>query len=134
MPLIISVPGKKPAVCDSFTELIDLYPTVAELCGLEVPTRLQGKSLAKTLDDPSISVRDTAFCVNGNSFLLRTDEWAYIQHGKKGEKGLQLFDMKKDPKQYTNLANTSDYSHVVDRFRKRLVAKINELGNNDLAE
>jgi len=132
VPLIISVPGKKPAVCDSFAELIDLYPTVAELCGLEVPARLQGKSLAETLNDPSLSVRDTAFCVNGNSFLLRTDAWAYIQHGKKGEKGRQLFDMKKDPKQYTNLAAKSEYSHVVERFKTRLAAKLEELSHNDL--
>ncbi|MDP6445254.1 MAG: sulfatase, partial [Pirellulaceae bacterium] len=43
VPLIVRVPGKKPAVCHSFTELLDLYPTVAKLCGLKVPSRLQGK-------------------------------------------------------------------------------------------
>ena len=42
VPLIISVPGKEPAVCDSFVELLDLYPTLASLCGLDVPDRLQG--------------------------------------------------------------------------------------------
>ncbi len=134
VPLIISVPGKKPAVCESFAELIDLYPTVSELCGLEVPDRLQGKSLVKTLNDPFASVRDTAFCVNGNSFLLRTDAWAYIQHGKNGEKGLQLFDMKKDPKQYTNLAEKSQYGHVVEGFKIQLAAKLAELSRNDLGD
>ena len=53
VPLIIKVPDKKPGVCDSFVELIDLYPTASELCGLEIPERIQGKSLVKTLDDPS---------------------------------------------------------------------------------
>ena len=43
VPLIICVPGKKPAVCHSLVELIDLYPTISGLCGLEVPGRLQGK-------------------------------------------------------------------------------------------
>ncbi|VGO20819.1 Arylsulfatase [Pontiella sulfatireligans] len=134
VPLIIKVPGKKPAVCNSFTELLDLYPTVSELCGLEVPSRLQGKSLVQTLDDPSISVRDAAFCVNKNSYLLRTDEWAYIQHGKNGELGLQLFDMKKDPKQYTNLAENPEYASVVARFKKQLGTKLKELSSNDLAD
>jgi len=134
VPLIIKVPGKKPAVCDSFTELIDLYPTLSELCGLEVPARLQGKSLAKTLDDPSISVRDTAFCVNNNSFLLRTDKWAYIQHGKNGEKGLQLYDMTKDPKQYTNLAENPEYGKVVADFKKQLIAKLEAASRNDLGD
>jgi arylsulfatase A-like enzyme len=44
VPLIISVPGKAPAVCGSYTELLDLYPTVSSLCGLDVPDRLQGKA------------------------------------------------------------------------------------------
>jgi iduronate 2-sulfatase len=112
--------------------LIDLYPTVSELCGLGVPARLQGKSLAKTLDDPAVSVRDTAFCVNHNSFLLRTDKWAYIQHGKNGENGLQLYDMTKDPKQYTNLADHPEHSKIVAGFRKQLAAKLEEVGKNDL--
>ena len=134
VPLIIKVPGKKPAVCDSFTELLDLYPTIAELCGLEVPERLQGKSLVKTLDDPTATVRDAAFCVNYKSYLLRTDGWAFIQHGKDGKLGLQLFDMKKDPKQFNNLAENPEYSKVVARFKKQLAAKLKEIGKNDLGD
>ncbi len=134
VPLIIKVPGKKPAVCDSFTELLDLYPTIAELCGLEVPKRLQGKSLVKTLDNPAATVRDAAFCVNSKSYLLRTDGWAFIQHGKDGKLGLQLFDMKKDPKQFTNLAENPEYSKVVAHFKKQLAAKLKEVGKNDLGD
>jgi iduronate 2-sulfatase len=55
--LIISVPGKKPAVCSSFVELLDLYPTISKMCGLDVPSRLQGKDIAPMLDDPAYSVR-----------------------------------------------------------------------------
>ncbi len=134
VPLIIKVPGKKPAVCNSFAELLDLYPTTAELCGLNVPDRLQGKSLLKTLDDPLATVRDAAFCVNYKSYLLRTDGWAFIQHGKKGELGLQLFDMEKDPKQYTNLANNPEYHEVVAKFKQQIVEKLKDLSNNDLGD
>ncbi|MGZ0655296.1 sulfatase [Coraliomargarita sp. W4R72] len=132
VPLIIKVPGKQPAVCHSFAELIDLYPTTAELCGLEVPGRLQGKSLVGTLDDPRVTVRDTAFCVNEDSYLLRTERWAYIQHGPALEDAIQLYDMEKDPKQYTNLANSPEHRQLIKRFKEQLVAKLDEVAQNDL--
>lgn len=132
VPLIISVPGKQPAVCRSFTELIDLYPTVSRLCGLDVPARLQGKDISKMLDDPEHEVRDAAFCVNGRGFLLREDKWAYIQYGERAQRGIELFDMQKDPKQYTNLAGKPQYKPVVERFRKKLAAKLKAVRDNDL--
>src|SRR5690606_2290114 len=64
VPLIIKVPGKQPAVCHSFVELIDLYPTVAELAGLNYSPNLQGKSLAKVIDNPELEVRPYAFSVS----------------------------------------------------------------------
>ena len=48
VPLIICVPGKKPAVCHSLVELLDLYPTTAALCGLPAQERLQGKDISST--------------------------------------------------------------------------------------
>ena len=53
VPLIISVPGKKPAVCRSLVELIDLYPTLAGMCGLEAQDRLQGLDIAPMLSTNS---------------------------------------------------------------------------------
>ena len=132
VPLIISVPGKKPAICDSFAELIDLYPTVASLCGLKVPSRLQGKDISPMLDDPSYKVREAAFCVNGRGFLLREDKWAYLQYGEKAARGIELFDMEKDPKQYTNLVNVPEFKPVVDGFRAKLAAKLKAVRDNDL--
>ena len=126
------MPGKKPAVCHSLVELLDLFPTVASLCGLEVPKRLQGRDISPMFDDPSHSVRDAAFSVNGRGFLLREDRWAFIQYGEDASKGIELFDMKKDPKQYTNLAKDPKYSQVVAEFKEKLKAKMAELRDNDL--
>ena len=126
VPLIICVPGKKPAVCHSLTELLDLYPTVAALCGLPAQSRLQGKDISKMLDDPSHSVRDAAFCVAParKGFLLREEKWSYIQYGEKADKGIELFDAQKDPKQYDNLAQKKEYQPVVKAFKKKLAAKM----------
>ena len=129
VPLIIKMPGKAPAVCHSLAELLDLYPTVAELAGLNYPADLQGKSLAATLDDPQLAVRDAAFSVSqgGKSFLLRTHKWAYIQYDEDGAAGRELFDMEFDPQQFNNLANLPQYAGIVQDFEKRLKEKLREV-------
>jgi iduronate 2-sulfatase len=132
VPLIICLPGKKPAVCHSFAELIDLYPTISSLCGLDVPARLQGKDISAMLDDPAHQVRDAAFSVNGRGFLLREDRWAYIHYGENAAGGIELFDVQRDPQQYTNLAEKPEYKEVVDAFKKKLAAKLAAVRSNDL--
>ena len=113
-------------------ELLDLYPTVSSLCGLDVPSRLQGEDISETLHDPQHEVRDTAFCVNGRGFLLRDDQWAYIQYRENASAGIELFDMKKDPKQYTNLAKKPGYEKIVADFKEKLAAKLKAVRDNDL--
>jgi iduronate 2-sulfatase len=134
VPLIIRVPGKRPAVSHSLVELIDLYPTVASLCGLEVPSRLQGKDISPVFDDPAHRVRDTAFCVAPmrQGFLLRDDKWAYLQYGEDASKGVELFDTAADPQQYTNLANDPAYAGIVAEFQTRLPEKLRTVRDNDL--
>jgi iduronate 2-sulfatase len=132
VPLIISVPGKKPAVCNSLTELLDLYPTLSSLCGLDVPKRLQGQDISKMFDDSTHEVRDAAFCVNGRGFLLREDKWAYIQYAENASRGIELFDMENDPLQYTNLASSPDHQEVVAEFKDKLAAKLKAIRTNDL--
>lgn len=135
VPMIIKVPGKKPAICHSFTELIDLYPTVAELAGLDYSKHLQGKSLVKTLDDPSCEVRDQAFAVtqDGKTFLIRTGKWAYIQYDEDASAGMELFDMEYDPKQYNNLAHNPKYAKILEEMQQRLKNKLAEVRDNDLS-
>ncbi|WP_223551680.1 sulfatase [Aestuariivivens sp. NBU2969] len=134
VPLIIKVPGKTPQVCHSFVELLDLYPTVAELAGLKYSKHIQGKSLVKTINQPKHSVRDMAFSVSqgGKSFLLRNHKWAYIQYNEDASEGIELFDMEDDPKQYTNLANNTEYTETVAYFKEQLKKKLKQLRRNDL--
>ncbi len=134
VPLIISVPGKQPAVCHSLTELLDLYPTVARLCGLEVPARLQGLDLSPVFDDPAHRVREAAFSVapSHKGFLLREERWAYIQYQEDASGGCELFDMDRDPHQYTNLAGQPEFAEQVQQFRAKMEAKLRAVRDNDL--
>ncbi len=134
VPMIIKVPGKKPAICNSFVELIDLYPTIAELASLKTPKNLQGKSLTKTMNDPTFKVRDMTFSVSqgGKSFLLRTEKWAYIQYDEDAGSGIELYDMTKDPQQFTNLAGLKEYNVVVSVFKDKLKNKLKKVRTNDL--
>lgn len=134
VPLIISVPGKKPAVCNSLVELIDLYPTLSSLCGLEVPLRLQGKDISPMMDDPKRSVRAAAFSTAPmrRGFLLREEKWAYIQYKEDASNGIELYNMEDDPKQFINLANQEKHALIVEDFKKKFVSKMKMIRANDL--
>lgn len=134
VPMIIKVPGKKAAVCNSLTELLDLYPTLTELAGIETSKYIQGKSLVKTLDNPEHKVRDMAFSVTqgGRTFLLRNDKWAYIQYDEDAKSGMELFDMQYDVKQYNNLAYNPRYANVVLEMKRKLKQKLEAIRSNDL--
>lgn len=134
VPLIIKVPGKPPAVSHSLVELLDLFPTTAKLCDLEVPKRIQGLDITPLFDDPAHAVRDVVFSVAPSSkgFLLREDRWAYIQYAEDASRGIELFDMQKDPQQYTNLATDPAQAAVVAEFKAKLAAKLLSIRTNDL--
>ncbi len=136
VPLIISVPGKAPAVCDSLVELLDLYPTLSSLCGLEVPERLQGMDISKMLDQPRLEVRQAAFSVAPmrNGFLLRDHEYAFIQYREDASGGVELYDVRQDPQQFTNLAAEPEYAKVVAAYKAKLKTKLAELRDNDLSD
>ena len=65
-------------------------------------------------------------------FLLRDDHWAYLQYGEDASQGIELFDMIKDPKQFTNLATKPELASVVSGFKEQLAAKLRAVRQNDL--
>lgn len=126
VPLIISAPGAKGngRTTGSLAELVDLYPTLADLCGLPAPDYLDGTSLRPVLDDPSRSVKSAAFTqvqrrVNRQEFhgySVRTERWRYTlwDDGRQGE---QLYDMQQDPREWRNLAGDPRYASVIAELK-----------------
>ena len=68
-----------------------------------------------------------------DGFLLREDRYAFIQYGEDAKNGIELFDMHKDPGQFTNLAGMPEHSSVVGEFKVRLATKLREVRASDLA-
>lgn len=134
VPLIICVPNQPPGVCNSLVELLDLYPTIADLCGLEVPQRLQGKNIKSMLSNPEATVRESAFSVAPmrKGFLLRENDWAYIQYGEDAANGIELYDMNLDPKQYNNVAKNPAHAQLINQFKAKMKAKMAQVRTNDL--
>ncbi|HEY3161803.1 MAG TPA: sulfatase/phosphatase domain-containing protein, partial [Vicinamibacterales bacterium] len=102
-------------------ELVDLYPTLADLAGLKPNGPLDGVSLAPMLKDPAATVKDAAFTQVRNGYSIRTDRWRYVEWAG-GEQGAQLYDMDSDPAETTNLAKEAQHAATVNDLRARLAA------------
>lgn len=125
VPLIISVPGFKPGRSKSLTELVDIFPTVTQLAGLSVPDGIQGTSLVPVLQDQSATVRARALSLDKGHYSLRADDWAYMKY-KDGS--TELYDMKADPNQFTNLADNPDHAATREKMDAALTERLQSAG------
>ena len=129
VPVIISAPGRQQGVkCGHFVELVDLYPTLSELAGLPDESGAQGQSLTPLLDAPDGSLpKSDAMIQVGAGFGLRSGKWAWMWYpaSKKNKReGFMLYDMEKDPEQYTNLADRPEYTAIRKQLHVRLLERI----------
>jgi iduronate 2-sulfatase len=127
VPMIISDPSYKKnhgATYNSISELIDLYPTLTELCGLEdkQPEILQGLSLASLVKgEKSRTEKSVAYSItNAKGGSIRTDRYRYTRWGEKIEEGNEeLYDHFKDPEEHVNLADNLDQKVVLNEMREK---------------
>lgn len=112
-PLIFSVPGLTPAGqrCSRTVSALDIYPTLAELCGVVAPEgQLEGVTLRPLLDDPGAQWDMPAVTTHlrGNH-SLRSERWRYTRYADGSE---ELYDEVNDPLEWTNLAGEGEYAEV----------------------
>ncbi len=123
VPLIIAGPGIKAVgkSSGSLAELVDIYPTLADLTGLKAPEYLEGKSLKPVLNDPAVTVKSAAFTqlrrADFDGYAVRTDRFRYITW-EQGRRGEQLFDLQTDPQEAKNLAKDPAYAKTVAELKK----------------
>ena len=125
VPMMISVPGSKGngTVVSSPVQTLDLYPTLAGLCGLKAPADLPGHDLKPVLSDPSAVWSYPAFSVAGDKANLhrsvRVNRWRYIEwSGEDG--GAALIDETNDPHEQKNLINDPTHAQTRGKLKELL--------------
>ncbi len=119
VPMIISAPGMAQGErCSRSAELLSIYPTLIELCGLPQRADLDGVSIAPLLEDPNAESERPAITTLGqNNHAIRTERWRYIRYSDGGE---ELYDHRKDPNEWHNLASEAEFSEVKGDLAKWL--------------
>jgi len=124
--LIISAPGMdRGTQTQKPVELLDLYPTLADLCGLKAPETLEGKSLKPLLRDPDFAnwnkpaVTQVWHSRNAWGYSLRNERWRYTEW-LQGKAGRELYDHASDPNEVHNLADSQEHQALVIQLSKEI--------------
>ena len=127
VPLVIRVPGslkhgqtRAGSSSAGLVELVDLYPTLTELCQISPTDQLQGRSLVPMLRDPHAPGKETAYTIvtRGPKLgkAIRTARWRYTQWPT----GEELYDLHNDPEETVNLARSDRQVEMLNQLRTRL--------------
>jgi len=129
VPLIVAAPGIKAAgrASPRLAELVDVYPTIAELAGLPIPAGLDGRSLVPLLADPDRPWKSAAFTQvwrggKDNRFpghSIRTERYRYTEWDS-GRRGVELYDHEADPHEFRNLADDPKHADTATKLQRLL--------------
>ena len=119
-PLVFSAPRgvAKDKLCQRPVSLIDIYPTLIDLCGLPKRRGLDGQSLKSLLENPERKWdRPVVITYGLNNHAVQTERWRYIRYRDGGQ---ELYDHERDPNEWTNLASIPKYSPQKTKLAKWL--------------
>ncbi|UCG49731.1 MAG: sulfatase-like hydrolase/transferase [Phycisphaerales bacterium] len=129
VPLVFSGPGiGRNERRDGFCYLLDIFPTVCELTGLDVPDSVEGRSLAGAIGGRGRRLRRTLFFAYKDIQRgVRDRRFKLIEYFVNGKRTTQLFDLERDPFELENLAGSGEHRRNLVRLRKELVRWREEL-------
>jgi len=143
VPLMIRVPGKKYASgveCPQLTELVDLYPTLCDLTGIDIPGDMEGISLARMLENPAVPLKTAAFSqyhqkprstLDGKRYMgysMVTERYHYVEwftwdndRKLRGEMvGRELYDLESDPRENISIAGFPENKELIRSLSRKL--------------
>lgn len=122
VPLIVRYPkAAKGASANGIVELLDLFPTFCDVAGLPIPSTLDGKSFLPLLKAPEANGKEGAFCQSGSGRTIRTLQWRLIE---RNDGSNELYDHRRDPDDYHNVAANPDNGPVVNQLHAMLEAEL----------
>lgn len=110
VPLIMKVPGLKHYVCEAPVDLVNIYPTLLSLCGLPPKDDLDGHDMTSLVTGKCTGWEYPAMTeILVGNMAVRDSSWRYIRYSDGGE---ELYDLKNDPNEWTNLAEDPAYDDI----------------------
>jgi arylsulfatase A-like enzyme len=120
IPFMMRIPGQVAQTIDRTVDTIDLYPTLVDLCGLDIGSyQPDGISMRPLIENPGIPWKPAITMLQRKNCSARDDEWTYIRYADRTE---ELYNRIKDPMEYNNLASNPEFDSVKDRLRAALPA------------
>ena len=134
VPMIVRAPGARGngQACDGLVEFVDIYPTLSDLAGLQLPEHLEGQSFAPLLNDPDRPGKDVAMSQYPRGevmgYSMRTDRFRFTMWVDRKDPGdvaaIELYDHQIDPEENTNVAGDPQYNDTVLRLQSQLAIRI----------
>jgi len=150
-PLIFSSPAIKPSVVNNVTEFVDIFPTICDLAGLEIPEQLDGKSLKGLMKNPKSTFKEYAVSQYPRSgpgketerlgyasaeymgYSIRTKQYRFTMWMKSKFRssqpfnesliyGMELYDYKKDPNETVNVVDDKEYVKIKNELKQKMIS------------
>ena len=125
VPMIVVMPDGRNAgrTCRRTVQLLDVYPTLADLCSLPAPKKLDGHTLRPLLDEPDAAWPHAAYSTvmheGGRGYSIRTERWRYTEW-EGGKAGVELYDHDLDPLEMSNLAARPELAGTLQELSSAL--------------